>query len=209
MRSAVRIGALGPLTRQGSGRCKSPKARAAAPATLAAVLIRREVPADIETIDENHRQAFAAVAPDGAEPIEVGLVRALRADSGWIPALSLVAELPGGEVVGHVVCTQGKIAGGSAVGLGPIGVLPRLHGQGVGGALMHAVLGAADALGHSVVVLLGHTDYYPRFGFVPAAAIGIEATDPTWGEHFQARQLSAWTPAVGGLFRYAAPFDDL
>jgi putative acetyltransferase len=74
---------------------------------------------------------------------------------------------------------------------------------------MHAVLGAADALGHAVVVLLGHVDYYPRFGFVPAASMGIDAPDPAWGEHFQARRLSAWTPAVGGAFRYAAPFDDL
>ena len=74
---------------------------------------------------------------------------------------------------------------------------------------MHAVLGAADALGNAVVVLLGHVDYYPRFGFVPAASIGIEATDPTWGEHFQARPLSAWTPGLRGVFRYAAPFDDL
>jgi putative acetyltransferase len=136
-------------------------------------------------------------------------VRALRADSGWVPALSLVAELPSGDVVGHVVCSLGRISGGSAVGLGPIGVLPPHQGTRVGEALMHAVLGAADALGQAVVVLLGHLDYYPRFGFVPAASMGIDAPDASWGEHFQARRLSAWTPAVGGEFRYAAPFADL
>jgi putative acetyltransferase len=173
------------------------------------VLIRRETPADIETIDEIHRQAFAAVAPPGAEPIEVGLVRALRADSGWIPALSLIAESPTGEVIGHVVCTLGQVPGGTAVGLGPIGVLPQHQGARVGEGLMHAVLGAADALEFAVVVLLGHLDYYPLFGFVPAASIGIEASDPSWGDHFQARQLSTWTSAVSGTFRYAAPFDDL
>jgi putative acetyltransferase len=173
------------------------------------VLIRRESSADIETIDEIHRQAFAAVATPGTEPIEVGLVRALRMDAGWVPALSLVAELPDGQVVGHVVCTLGNVPGGSAVGLGPIGVVPAHQGARVGAALMHAVLGAADALGYAVVVLLGHVDYYPRFGFVPAASVGIDSTDPTWGEHFQARRLSAWTPGVRGVFRYAAPFDDL
>jgi putative acetyltransferase len=92
------------------------------------VLIRRETPADIENIDEIHRQAFAAVAAPGTEPIEVGLVRALRADAGWVPALSLVAEVPSGDVVGHVVCSLGRISGGSAVGLGPIGVLPAHQG---------------------------------------------------------------------------------
>ena len=74
---------------------------------------------------------------------------------------------------------------------------------------MHAVIAAADALDYPLIALLGHLDYYPRFGFVPAASIGIEATDPTWVEAFQARRLSAWTPRVRGVFRYAAPFDDL
>ena len=56
------------------------------------MLIRRERPDDVERIDHVHRLAFAAVAPAGSEPVEVDLVRALRADAGWIPALSLVAE---------------------------------------------------------------------------------------------------------------------
>lgn len=173
------------------------------------MLIRRETPADIDTIDEIHRQAFAGVTPPGAEAAEVGLVRALRGDSGWLPALSLVAEHTNGDVVGHVVCTLGQLPGARAVGLGPIGVLPEHQGARVGEALMHSVLAAADALDFAVVVLLGHLEYYPRFGFVPAASIGIAATDPTWGEHFQARRLGAWTPDGGGEFRYAAPFDAL
>lgn len=74
---------------------------------------------------------------------------------------------------------------------------------------MHAVLGAADALDLAVVVLLGHTSYYPRFGFVPAARLGIVAADPTWGDHVQARTLTAWTGENGGEFRYASPFDEL
>jgi putative acetyltransferase len=73
---------------------------------------------------------------------------------------------------------------------------------------MHAVLGAADALGEPVVVLLGHTDYYPRFGFEPAR-LGIEAPDPAWGTHFQARPLSTYDPSVRGPFAYARPFAEL
>jgi putative acetyltransferase len=69
--------------------------------------------------------------------------------------------------------------------------------------------GRARTLDIAVVVFLGHTGYYPRFGFEPAAGLGIVAPDPTWGEHFQARTLTAWTTESGGEFHYAAPFDAL
>lgn len=168
------------------------------------MLVRRETDADVDAIDAVHRAAFA-----GEEPVEVALVRRLRADRGWIPTLSLVVEDSAGAVAGHVVCTAGSLDRGSAVGLGPIGVHPDRQRGGYGSALMHAVLAAADALDHAVVVLLGHRDYYPRFGFVAAHRLGITPPDPAWGDHFQARPLSAWTPEVGGAFRYAAPFEEL
>jgi putative acetyltransferase len=173
------------------------------------MLIRRERPDDVVPIDVIHRLAFAGVAPAGSEPVEVGLVRGLRADVGWVPALSLVAEAGDGRVIGHVVGSEGSVGDTRAVGLGPIGVLPEHQGRHVGHALMHAVLAAADALDYPLVVLLGHTDYYPRFGFVPAAELGITPPDPTWGEHFQARPLATHNPETQGTFRYAAPFDAL
>lgn len=176
---------------------------------LVSMLIRREHANDLETIDAIHRAAFAGTTEPEIEPVEVNLVRALRADESWVPALSLVAEGRDGSVIGHVVATTASLPGCSAVGLGPIGVLPEHQSEGVGAALMHAVLGAADALDVAVVVLLGHTDYYPRFGFQPAAGLGIIAPDPTWEDHFQARTLTTWTPDLGGEFRYAAPFDAL
>src|SRR5690606_32607445 len=118
---------------------------------LGAVLIRRETADDVAAIDDVHRRAFASTAPAGADPGEVGPVRALRADPGWVPALSLVAEGDGGRVVGHVVATEGRVGDEHrALGLGPIGVLPEVQRRGVGHALMHAVLGAADALGYPV-----------------------------------------------------------
>lgn len=172
------------------------------------MLIRREVPADVDQIDEVHRLAFAAT-PDSDEPVEVGLVHALRAGPAWVPALSVVAEDEKGVVIGHVVCSEGSVDGTTAVGLGPIGVLPDRQRRGVGVGLMHAVIAATDALGYPLVVLLGHVDYYPRFGFVPAARLGVLAPDRSWGDHFQARPLAAWTSAVHGTFRYAAPFNAL
>jgi putative acetyltransferase len=174
------------------------------------VLIRREVPSDADAVDVVHRAAFAPGTEPGAEPVEVGLVRALRADPGWIPALALVAESAGGAIAGHVTCTAGTLGGTPcAVGLGPIGVLPEHQRAGAGGALMHAVLAAADALGYAAVVLLGHVDYYPRFGFVPARTLAITPPDPGWGDSFQARTLAAWRPELAGPFRYSAPFEQL
>jgi putative acetyltransferase len=180
------------------------------------VLIRQELAHDVDVVHDIHRLAFAGATPKGAaEPVEVGLLQALRTDPGWVPALSLVAEdgdadgPGGGQVVGHVVATEGRIGDHAVPGLGPIGVRPDRQRAGVGHALLHAVLGAADALGYPVVVLLGSTGYYPRFGFVAATTLGIEPPDPGWGAHFQARTLTAYTPDLRGPFRYAAPFDDL
>jgi len=172
------------------------------------MLIRRETEPDIEAIDAVHAAAFPPPEP-GGEPIEVGLVRALRADSGWSPKLSLVAEDGTGEVIGHVVCSLGSVDNTPALGLGPIGVLPDQQGGGVGNTLMNAVITAADALDYPVIVLLGHVTYYPRFGFVPARDLGITPTELAWGDSFQARKLSAWSPSITGTFRYAAPFDEL
>ena len=170
-------------------------------ARLTAVLVRREHATDVPTIAGIHKAAFTS-------EVESRLVMALRASAAWLPPLSLVAELDG-EVVGHVVCTRAHVGQTPALGLGPLGVTPAVQKSGVGTALMHAVLGAADALNEPVVVLLGHTDYYPRFGFGPATTLGITPPVPEWGAHFQARPLSAYTSTIRGPFAYAPPFNDL
>ncbi|PWU53034.1 GNAT family N-acetyltransferase [Micromonospora sp. S4605] len=174
------------------------------------MLIRRETADDVEAVRAVHTAAFAKADQPGAVPVETTLVDALRADDGWLPALSLVATDPDGQVVGHVVCTRGRVAGEPvALGLGPLGVLPAWQRRGVGSALMHAVLGAAEALGEPLVVLLGHPDYYPRFGFRPAVDLGVTPPGPWGPRYFMARPMSAWRPSIRGDFRYAAPFDDL
>jgi len=165
------------------------------------VLLRRETAVDVPVVDEVHRSAFRRA-------VEAELVLALRADRGWVPALSLVAQDAGGRVVGHVVGTLGRVGDVPVVGLGPLGVRPEQQGRGTGQALVHAVLAAADALDLPLAVLLGAPGFYARFGFVPASSLGISAPDPAWGEHFQARALSAYR-GERGPFAYAAPFADL
>ena len=171
--------------------------------------IRAESPADHDAVASIHLAAFQRPDLDhGEPPPEAALVRALRADPGFVAALSLVAVDVAGTVVGHSITTVGAVGETPVLGLGPIGVAPAGQRDGVGSALLHATIGAAIALGYPAICLLGSTDYYPRFGFVPASAVGITAPDPIWGDHFQALVLDpAATPT--GTFRYAAPFDDL
>lgn len=172
------------------------------------MMIRRECTGDEQAVAQVHAAAFAASAPGRGEPVEVALVARLRASSDWLPALSLVAVEEEGAVVGHVVCTRATVGGSvPALGLGPIGVVPGHQDRGVGHALMHAVLGAADALDEHLVALLGDQRFYRRFGFRPATDVGVVAPDPAWGDHFQVRTLTTHDPSVAGPFRYAAPFD--
>jgi putative acetyltransferase len=165
--------------------------------------VRRERPADADAVAAVTTAAFER---PGYEPVETPLLAALREDAGWIPALSLVA-VEHGEVLGHVVCTRATCGGAPALGLGPIAVRPDRQRSGVGSALMHAVLGAAEALDERLVVLLGDPAFYRRFGFVTATEAGVQPPDPAWGEHFLARPLTDEHPR--GPFRYAAPFEAL
>lgn len=177
------------------------------------MIIRRERPEDIEAIGAVTAAAFrnaersAPPVEEGGDPGEVTLVSWLRDDAGWLPELSMVA-VEDDVVVGHVVATRAHVDDQPALGLGPLSVLPDRQGAGVGAALMHAVLGAADALGEPLVGLLGEPTYYRRFGFGPAEPMGVVPPDPAWGEYFQVRTLTRYSGATG-RFRYAGPFDRL
>jgi predicted N-acetyltransferase YhbS len=74
-------------------------------------------------------------------------------------------------------------------------------------ALMHAVLGAADALGGALAALLGDPAYYRRFGFELSTAYQITPPTPEWQPHFQVRILSVYQPRLRGMFTYPEPFD--
>lgn len=167
------------------------------------MLIRREIPGDERAITRVHTAAFAP--GDNGTALEAELVDQLRADGDTIAALSLVAEIHH-VVVGHVVGSRAHIDDSPSVGLGPLGVLPTHQQHGVGSALMHAVLAAADALDFPEAVLLGEPAYYRRFGFQLAQPLGVLPPDPEWEPHFQIRTLTTWTDRRRGVFRYAPAF---
>jgi putative acetyltransferase len=114
--------------------------------------------------------------------------------------------LEAGGAVGHVTASRATVDNDSVVAVGPIGVLPEYQGVGIGSALMDALLTAADGADVPMIVLLGPPQYYRRFGFRPARELGVIPPEPTWGEAFQARPLTAYTPAVAGRFQYASAF---
>jgi len=166
------------------------------------VIVRRERPADHDAVREIHRAAFGG----GDDVVEARLVDELREDAGYLPQFSLVAE-DGGELIGHVIATRGRLEplGIPALGLGPLGVRPGHQRRGVGTALVHALVAVAEAGDERLIALLGDPGYYGRFGFVRSTELDVEPPDPAWGEHFQVRLLTG--PPVSGTFRYAAPFD--
>jgi putative acetyltransferase len=170
------------------------------------MIVRREQPDDVAEVRDVQIAAFRQKAAD--EPVEARLLDALRASEAWIPALSFVATSDG-TILGHVVCTRAHVGQRPVVALGPIGVRPDVQLGGIGSALMHTIVGAADALDEPLIGLLGSDGYYRRFGFVAATERGVVAPDPAWGHHFQVRTLSRYEPTMRGPFRYARPFDEI
>jgi putative acetyltransferase len=175
-------------------------------------VIRTEEPSDIDAIRQVTADAFRHAehrAPDvDGQPGEAALVDWLRADAGWIPDLSLVAEFDG-AVIGHVVATRGYVGEWPALGLGPLSVHPDHQRRGIGSALVNELLSRAGRRGETVVALLGDPNYYRRFGFRESTWFSIQPPHDEWGHHFQALTLPAHDPLMRGRFRYAAPFDRL
>jgi putative acetyltransferase len=172
------------------------------------VLIRRETPSDVSEVRSVVGAAFRVPGGSG-DPVEVLLLDHLREGAEWLPSLSLVALSPSGGVVGYVVCTRAWVESTPIVGLGPLAVAPSAQGGGVGTALMHAVLGAAEALGVPAVGLLGSPAYYSRFGFRPGRLVGVRSPQPGSGDDFQVRLFVPDAEGPRGGFRYAQPFRDL
>ena len=172
------------------------------------LLLRDEQPGDREALLELTAAAFAVSPATGmpveGEPIEVELLRQLFDCDEYLPQFSIVAELDG-EIVGHVISTRGWVGEFGLLGLGPIGVVPKLQRHGIDSALMHETVVRANAVGEWGIALLGSPVYYERFGFVPSTSLGIDPPNPEWGDQFQLLPLAVWPGGIHGTFRYAGP----
>lgn len=165
-------------------------------------LIREERPEDCPAVYEVNRRAFPT-------PAEADLVDALRPMAD--PLISLVAVLDG-RVVGHILFTPVQVVGETgertALGLAPMAVLPEFQSQGIGSRLVRAGLDACRALGYPAVVVLGHPDYYPRFGFEPAAPRGLHYKDASFDPYFFVIGLALGAlEGLSGWVEYLPPFE--
>lgn len=162
--------------------------------------IRPALAGDESGIAAVHRQAF----PTDVESRLVALLIGRGKDR-----VSLVAETDG-EIIGHVLFSPATIEWSDrpaveGLGLAPLAVVPQWQRRGVGSTLMRAGMEACRKLGFPFVVLVGHPEYYPRFGFTPAGRNGLTC-DFGSGDSFQIAVLRGASIASGGDVRYASEF---
>lgn len=163
--------------------------------------IRLETTADYRAIEELTREAFWGIMDQPACDGEHLLVHKLRKIPAYIPELDFVAE-SNGKLVGHVIYSLAKVETSDGketevINLGPISVLPEYQKMGVGAALIRHSVSEAAKLGYRAIILYGHPDYYPRFGFRRANRYGITSGD---GRSFDALMaMELYDGALDGI----------
>ncbi len=162
--------------------------------------IREEIAADHDAVRNLNQLAFNGQA-------EAELVDRLRSSGAAI--VSLVA-VENGEVIGHILFSDLPIETGRgvlhAVSLAPMAVAPGCQRRGIGSALVGRGLELCRERGQSIVVVLGHAQYYPRFGF--SAALARNLLGPYSGDAWMALELVPGAlDGIGGTVRYPAAFD--
>jgi putative acetyltransferase len=166
------------------------------------VAVRTENPDDARAIDVVHISAFGGEA-------EAQLVSELRASGAYNRELSLVAEL-GGRLVGHVLLTRVPLRKGGTekqvLALGPMSVVPSQSHRGIGSELIQASIGLAREKGYGSIVVLGHPEFYKRFGFVPAKQHQVTCNLPAPEEALTVCEIEPGNLAGGGHVEYPEPF---
>ena len=168
--------------------------------------IRPERPRDYAAIAKISRAAFG-------QDHEVRLVARLRRLPTFDARLSLVA-VRDDALVGHILFSAISIESPSAtvpaLALAPMAVLPALQREGIGSQLVGEGLTACRRAGHRIVIVVGHSDYYPRFGFTCAGPLGLRAPFPVPDEAFMVLALVPdGLDGVRGTVRYPPPFEEV
>lgn len=170
------------------------------------ILIKSETEKDYRDITKVNNLAFG-LSSEGL------LVENLRLNTDFIKDLSLVAEFEN-KVIGHILFFPIKIVEGetkhSSLALAPMSVLPEFQNKGVGSKLVTEGLKIAKDLGHPSVIVLGHKNYYPKFGFEPASKWGIKSPFDIPDDVFMAFKLKEeGLKNISGVVKYPKEFDEV
>lgn len=150
--------------------------------------IRREEEKDFDEIYTLTKIAFeTAEHSDGTEQ---DFVISLRTGENYIPELALVVEEEG-EIIAHIMLTAFKVADVKALLLAPLTVKLECRNQAIGTKLTNKALRLAKEAGYEAVFLVGHEQYYPRFGFKPSIDFGIGNVNDIPDANVMALELSA------------------
>jgi len=171
------------------------------------MIIRQEIESDYLITESVIKDAFKNA--DYSDSHESFLVQKLRQSLDFIPQLSIVAEIKG-RIVGHILFSKILIIGSNnyeSIALAPISVLPDYQKRGIGSKLILEGLLRTKLLGFESVIVLGHKDYYPRFGFEKASRWSIYCPFEVPDENFMAIELKKDSLAgKSGIVKYSEEF---
>jgi predicted N-acetyltransferase YhbS len=172
------------------------------------ITIRQELEDDYKQTEEVVKFAFLNEA--FSDKTEHKLVSRIRKSDAFIPELSLVA-VDGEEIIGHILLSKITIVDNNtdveSLALAPVSVLPAYQSKGIGSKLIAAALNKSAELGFKSVIVLGHKDYYPKFGFKPASLWNIKAPFDVPDDVFMALELSEHAlDNVQGVVQYSKVF---
>lgn len=161
--------------------------------------IRLEQPKDYFAVECLVRNAFWDLMSPGCD--EHLLAHKMRSSPLFVPQLDFIAEIDG-KIVGNILYTGSWVEDGGGnrhevLTFGPLSVLPEYQRQGIGSALLRRSLAEARSLGYRAVLIFGHPEYYPCFGFQEASAYSITTAD---GKNFAAfMALELYEGALNGI----------
>lgn len=173
------------------------------------IFIRQERTTDYKKTEEVIKKAF--LNEQYSDKREHFLVSRIRKSDAFIPELSLVACNESEDVVGHILLSKVEIINGDhaveSLALAPVSVTPKCQKQGIGTQLIHTALEKAKELGYHSVIVLGHKDYYPKFGFKSASLWNIRAPFDVPDDVFMALELTENAlEDVQGIVQYSKAF---
>lgn len=149
------------------------------------IIVRKEEEKDYSKVYNVNKLAFK-------QENESKLIEKIRKGKNFVPELSIVAEVDN-QIVGHILFSKIKIVGDSvyeSLALAPMAVIPEFQKQGIGSLLIRKGIETAKKLGFDSIIVLGHKEYYPKFGFQPVSKWKIKCPFDVPDEVFMAIELT-------------------